>query len=94
MESVTSPDLVIQLKLKLLLMKPTHDDIIEAKDVYIQLSIERYKVKLMLRNSGPSVYRYKRVEHSYLNLLVVFLVYFHQLPHNIERSKNETLFGW
>ena len=26
------------------------DDIIEAKEVYIQLSFERYKVKLMLRN--------------------------------------------
>ena len=31
-------------------MKPTHDDIIEAKEVYIQLSFERYKVKLMLRS--------------------------------------------
>ena len=30
-------------------MKPTHDDIIEVKEVYIQLSFERYKVKLMLR---------------------------------------------
>ena len=30
-------------------MKPTHDDIIEVKKVYIQLSFERYKVKLMLR---------------------------------------------
>ena len=31
-------------------MKPTHDDTIEAKGIYIQLSFERYKVKLMLRN--------------------------------------------
>ena len=30
-------------------MTPTHDDIIEAKKVYSQLSFERYKVKLMLR---------------------------------------------
>ena len=32
-----------QLKLKFLLMKPTHNDIIKAKEVYIQLSFERYK---------------------------------------------------
>ena len=32
-ESVTSSDLVAQLKLKFLLMKSTHDDIIEAKEV-------------------------------------------------------------
>ena len=31
-------------------MEPPHDNIIEAKEVYIQLSFERYKVKLMLRN--------------------------------------------
>ena len=30
-------------------MKPTHDDIIEAKAVNSQLSFERYKEKLMLR---------------------------------------------
>ena len=30
-------------------MKPTHDDIIEAKEVYIQLSFERYKGKSVLR---------------------------------------------
>ena len=30
-EAVTSSDLVVQLKLKFLLMKPTHDDIVEAK---------------------------------------------------------------
>ena len=29
-----------QLKLQCLLMKPTHDDIIKAKEVYIQLSLE------------------------------------------------------
>ena len=51
-----SSDLVVELKLKLLLMKPTHDDIIEAKEIYIQLSFERYKGKLMLRNLSPSVY--------------------------------------
>ena len=27
-------------------MKPTHDDIIDAKEVYIQMSFRRYKVKL------------------------------------------------
>ena len=30
-------------------MKPTHDDIIEAKEVYIHLSFERYEGKLVLR---------------------------------------------
>ena len=39
-------------------MKPTHDDTIEAKDVYIQLSFERYKVKLMLRYLSLSVLSY------------------------------------
>ena len=32
-------------------MKPTHDDIIEAKEVYSHLSYGRYKGKLMLRKS-------------------------------------------
>ena len=41
--------LVVQLKLKCLLKKPTHDDI-KAKEFYmIQLSFERYKGKLVLR---------------------------------------------
>ena len=31
-------------------MKSTHNDIIEAKKVYIQLSFERYNLKLMLGN--------------------------------------------
>ena len=31
-------------------MESIQHDIIEAKAVYIQLSFERYKVKLMLRN--------------------------------------------
>ena len=48
--------LVVQLKLKCLLKKPTHDDIIEAKEVYIQQSFGRYKGKLLLRNESPSVY--------------------------------------
>ena len=43
-----SSSLVEQLKLKYLLKKPTHDDIIKAKEFYIQLSFERYKVKLVL----------------------------------------------
>ena len=49
-DTVKSPGLVVQLKLKCLLMKSTHDDDIEAKEVYIQLSFGRYKGKLMLRN--------------------------------------------
>ena len=44
-----SSDLGVQLKLKVLLMKPTHDDIIEAKKVYIQLSFERYKVNFIIK---------------------------------------------
>ena len=37
-------------KTKVLPKKPTHDDIIEAKEVYIQQSFGRYKGKLVLRN--------------------------------------------
>ena len=40
------------------MMKPTHDNIIEAKDVYSQLPFRRYKGKFMLRNSSPSVYTF------------------------------------
>ena len=35
----------ILLKLKCLLKQPTHDDVIEAKEVYIQQSFWRYKGK-------------------------------------------------
>ena len=49
MEQITPSSLVEQLKLKCLLKKPTHDDIIEAKEFYLQLSFERYKRKLVLR---------------------------------------------
>ena len=38
----------MQLKLKCLLKKPAHYDIIEAKDFYIQLAFESYKGKLVL----------------------------------------------
>ena len=55
MEQNTSSSLVVQLKLKCLLKKPTHDDIIEANDVYIHQSLGRYKGKLVLRNLSPSV---------------------------------------
>ena len=40
-KAVRSSALVVHLKLKSLLMKPTHDDIIKAKEVYSQLSFER-----------------------------------------------------
>ena len=36
--------------LKCLLKKSTRDDIVEAKEVYIQQSFGRYKGKLVLRN--------------------------------------------
>ena len=42
-EQITSSSLVVLLKLKCLLKKPTHDDIIEAKEVYIHPSFGRYK---------------------------------------------------
>ena len=48
-EAVKSSGLVVQLKLKCCLMKRTHDGIIEANEVYIQLSFGRYKRKLVLR---------------------------------------------
>ena len=50
MEQITSSSLVLQLKLKCLLKKPAHDDIIEAKEVYIKQSFGRYIGKLVLRN--------------------------------------------
>ena len=37
-------------------MKPTDDDILEAKKVYFQLSFERYQGELVLRNLSPPVY--------------------------------------
>ena len=48
-EAITSSSLVVQLKLKCLLKKLLHDDIIEAKEVYIQLSLlsDRYNRKLV-----------------------------------------------
>ena len=56
MEQITSSSSVVRLKLKCLLKKPTHDNIIEAKEVYIQQSFGRYKGNLVLRNLSPSVY--------------------------------------
>ena len=53
-EQITSSSLVVQLKLKCLLKKPTHDDIIDSKEVYIQQSFGRYKGKLVLRNFSQS----------------------------------------
>ena len=49
MEQITSSSLVVQLKLKRFPKKPTYNDIIEAKEVYIQQSFGRYKGKLVLR---------------------------------------------
>ena len=40
MEQLTLSSSVVQLKLKCLLKKPTHDDIIEAKEVYINSLLE------------------------------------------------------
>ena len=45
-----SSRLAVQLKLKSLMKKPTYDDIVEAKEVYIQQSFGRYKGGLVLRN--------------------------------------------
>ena len=44
-KAVKSSGLDIQLKLKCLLLKPTHDDTIEATEVYSQLYFEKYKGK-------------------------------------------------
>ena len=44
------------IKTKVFAEEPTHDDIIEAKEVYIQQSFGRYKGKLVLRNLSPSVF--------------------------------------
>ena len=41
-EAVMSSSLIVQLKLKCRLKKPTNDEIIEAKEVYIQLSKGSY----------------------------------------------------
>ena len=48
-EAVMSSSLIVQLKLKCSKKKPTHDEIIKAKEVYIQLSFEIYKGKLLRR---------------------------------------------
>ena len=53
-QAVKSSGLVVQFKLKCLLMKPTHDNII----VYFQMSFGRYKGKLVFRIESPSVYMY------------------------------------
>ena len=45
-----SSSLVVHLKFNFLLKQLTPDDIIEAKEVYIQQSFGRYKGKLVLRN--------------------------------------------
>ena len=59
MEQITSPSLVVQLKLECLLKKPTQDDIIKAKEFYIQLYFESYKEKLVLRfNVGQFIFCY------------------------------------
>ena len=42
-------------KTKVFAKKPTHDDVIEAKEVYIQQSFGRYKGNLVLCNLSPSV---------------------------------------
>ena len=60
-EAVKSSGLVVQLKLKCLLMKPTHDDIIEAKEVNIQLSFERYKGKLVCLFKIRQYIKFQRV---------------------------------
>ena len=50
MEQITLSSLVVHLKLKCLLKKLTHNDVIEATEVYFQQSFGRYKGKSVLRN--------------------------------------------
>ena len=54
-EAETSSSLFVQLKLKCWLKKPLHDDITEAQEVYIQLSSERYSMKLVLHLKPVSI---------------------------------------
>ena len=44
-DAAKSSGFVVQLKLKNFLMKPTHNDIIEAKYVYNKLSFEKYRYR-------------------------------------------------
>ena len=60
MEQITSSSLVVHLKLKCLLKKPTQDDIIEAKELNIQLFFERYKGKFVLRFFQVRQYIFKK----------------------------------
>ena len=55
MEQNTSSSFSCTIKTKVFAEGPTHDDIIEANDVYIQQSLGRYKGKLVLRNLSSSV---------------------------------------
>ena len=51
-------------------MKPAHDDITKAEEVYIQPSFKRYKENLMLGNQSPSVYMghdRQKVQYGYVN---------------------------
>ena len=64
-------------------MEPTHDYIIEAKEVYIQLYFGKYKRKLVLRNS-PSVYISSTTRVLTLNFHVAEKIFFHDIcPHQI-----------
>ena len=62
-KAVKSSGLFVQLKLKCLLMKPTHDEIIKATEVCIHLSFERYEGKLVLCILSPSVYNKHEMVH-------------------------------
>ena len=53
-------------------MTPTHDGIIEAKVVYIQLSFERYKVKL-ISPPPPLVATYPFADKCVLIFYFIFL---------------------
>ena len=46
MELIASSSLVVHLKLKCLLKEPTQDDIIEAKEFYLQLFLKDIKGSL------------------------------------------------
>ena len=85
MEQITSSSLVVHLKLMCLLKKPTHDGIIEAKEVYIQQSFGRYKGKLVLHNLSPSVY-----DSSYAYLFFIF----QRLPAPIRASHPDHISRW
>ena len=58
MEQITSSSLAVQLKLKCLLKKPTHDDIIETKDCLLKVKKGKFKCWVFI------IRQYIKVAHA------------------------------